>query len=173
MVLREHSYDGIQEFDQKLPNWWLYTLYGAIVFSIVYWFILFQANNGQHDINDIENAISDIQAARLAALGSFDDPTLWQMSQNPTLIARGEATYVTHCQACHLASLKGKDEPGGIGENLVDGTWKYGGTPTEVMHIVLKGSPDKASGMQAWESQLGAVASAEVVAYIMSHHTAP
>ena len=50
VILREHSFDGIQEFDQRLPNWWLYTLYGAIIFAFFYWLILFQFEDGNRDI---------------------------------------------------------------------------------------------------------------------------
>jgi len=72
-----------------------------------------------------------------------------------------------------MQKLRGKDEPGGQEENLVDEEWKYGGNPTDIMKIVLNGSPDKTAGMQAWESQLGSRGTAEVVAYILSHHSAP
>ena len=173
IILRDHVYDGIQEYDQRLPNWWLNTLYGAIVFSVFYWFILYQADDGSFQEDQLNARLSEIQAARLAALDAFDDSTLWQMSLNGPVIEEGRAIYERNCQVCHLASLRGKDEPGGIGENLLDETWKYGGDPTSVMQIVLKGSPDTTAGMQAWESTLGTQGSAQVTAFILSHHQQP
>lgn len=173
IILRDHEYDGIQEYDQRLPNWWLNTLYGAIIFSVFYWFILYQADDGSIQEDQLQARISEIQAARLAQLGAYDNNSLWQMSRNNNIIDQGRAIYERNCQSCHLASLRGKDEPGGIGENLADASWKYGGQPDDLMDIVLNGSPDKTAGMQAWESTLGSQGVAQVVAYVLSYHEQP
>jgi len=34
--LLSHQYDGIREYDNDLPKWWLYGFYFTIVFGIVY-----------------------------------------------------------------------------------------------------------------------------------------
>src|SRR6476661_5685554 len=34
--LLEHSYDGIQEFDNPMPRWWIYLFWATIIFSILY-----------------------------------------------------------------------------------------------------------------------------------------
>ena len=99
---------------------------------------------------------------------------LWEMSQNSKIVTAGKATFQTTCVACHgtdlTATLNGVKLPG---EPLNDDTWKYGGKPMEVFGIVKNGSPDVSKGMVAWEPLLGPKKVAEVVAYIMSHHTAP
>ena len=33
----DHEYDGIKELDNNLPLWWLWTFFGAIIFSFIYW----------------------------------------------------------------------------------------------------------------------------------------
>lgn len=165
VVLREHSFDGIQEFDQRLPNWWLYTLYGAIVFAFLYWLVLFQFEDGERDIHELEIALADIEAKNLAAIKDLDDASIWAMSRNDNFVATGADIFAANCVACHGAQLEG-----GVGLALADAEWKHGGTPLEVYNIVFKGSPDPTAGMQPWGPTLGPAKVAQVTAFIMSHH---
>ena len=75
-VLMEHEFDGIREYDQRLPNWWLATLFGAILFSLGYWFYYFQFSIGKDDRAVVTAEIAKIEAQRLAASKSIDDATL-------------------------------------------------------------------------------------------------
>lgn len=168
--LRPHAYDGIQEYDQRLPNWWLYTLYGAIAFSIVFWFAYMIARVMPSDAARVEAEMARLAAIRLASsIDVTNDALFWDMSRNPVFIDAGKQTFNSLCVACHLASLKGKGEnPTAVGPNLTDQAWIHGGTPKELYATVSKGV--LAKGMPAWEPVLGQKKSAEVVAYVLSHH---
>lgn len=32
-----HEWDGIREYDNPLPRWWLWSFYATIVWSMIYW----------------------------------------------------------------------------------------------------------------------------------------
>jgi cbb3-type cytochrome c oxidase subunit III len=36
--LLHHDYDGIQEYDNPMPRWWLYIFWGTIVWAALFWF---------------------------------------------------------------------------------------------------------------------------------------
>jgi cytochrome c oxidase cbb3-type subunit 3 len=163
-------YDGIQEFDQRLPNWWLYTLYATIVFSIGFWFVHMTARVVPADGAQVDTAMARLAAAKLAnSIDVTNDELFWQMSRNPVFTDAGKQTFQSLCVACHLASLRGKSEnPGAVGPDLSDTAWIHGGTPKEIYATVSHGV--LAKGMPAWEPVLGQKKSAEVVAYLLSHH---
>jgi cytochrome c oxidase cbb3-type subunit III len=179
--LRPHEYDGIQEYDQRLPNWWLWTLYLAIIFFVVWWLGFYQGGIGRDDAMRIEEHMRKVAAKaadELQALFAEDpDGALWKMSVNPVSVEAGKAVYEEKCMSCHGRTLNGMDGDMKLqGLALSDGEWKYGGDPfrpLNVFHIVEKGSPDPAAGMQAWLTELGPTRVANVVAYVLSHHEAP
>lgn len=160
--LMEHSYDGIQEFDQKLPNWWLLTLYGAIVFSVIFWVVRHQWMDGQFDFIKLEAELAQIEEAKLEqTLQMLNDDTLYGFSRNAEWTAAGEKVFSANCVSCHGADLKG-----GIGVNLIDEEWLHGGNPTDIFNTITVGVPAK--GMQSWEGQLSPKQIAEAVSYILS-----
>lgn len=162
--VRPHSYDGIQEYDKRLPNWWLTTFYGAIVFAVGYWFYFAQSGVPRSDAQRVDAAMSAIQASKLTStVGTLDDDGFWAMSQNSVLVSAGEKTFLTTCASCHNEKLTG-----GIGPNLVDHTWLHGGRPTEIYATVTNGVVAK--GMPPWAPILGAKKVSEVVAFILSKH---
>ncbi|MEM7383374.1 MAG: cbb3-type cytochrome c oxidase N-terminal domain-containing protein [Verrucomicrobiota bacterium] len=176
--LRDHVYDGIQEYDQKLPNWWLWTLYLSMIWFVVHWEIYYLAGAGRTDGERIEAqmaAINEVKAAELEKLmAEINDDIFWEMSRNSQITDRGKAAYKTTCSACHGQDLKATLGSARLpGLPLDDDEWKYGGTPMEVFKIVRAGSPDKTKGMVAWEPTLGTKKVAEIVAFVLSHHDPP
>lgn len=168
--VRPHVYDGIQEYDKRLPNWWLYTLYIMIAFWVGYWAYYEWFRSGPSSTERIEQELAAIETRKLATNTKLDDATLWQMSRNPTFVAAGRATFNANCAACHLQSLRGKSEsPAAIGPDLTDQVWIHGGNPTQVFATVTNGVATK--GMPTWGPTLGSRKIGEVVAYVLSHHT--
>ncbi|HAV13406.1 MAG TPA: cytochrome C oxidase subunit III [Opitutae bacterium] len=162
IILREHVVDGIQEYDQRLPFWWLCILFGMITFSIIYWLVMDDRSYEGGNKASLEAKLEEVATARLAnSIDVTNDKLFWEMASNPAFVSAGEAVYNTNCIACHGAELQG-----GIGFNLVDAEWVHGSKPSEVYVTISKGVLEK--GMQAWEPLLGQKRVAEVVAFVLS-----
>lgn len=185
VILREHEFDGIQEFDQKLPNWWLFTFYTAIVFFVCYWFTYYGTTLVKSPQQLVEENIAAVQAAKLKELtktiASLDDSKLvHEWATDNARVMAGEAVFVKNCIPCHGVDLTAT-QPGLNGgpplnlpgRPLTDGQWTYGGKPMEIFNLINKGSPAESPGynnakMEVWSQKLSAVEIAQVVSYIIS-----
>lgn len=169
-VLREHVYDGIQEYDQKLPNWWLFTLWITVVFFLIYWVAYFQLGLFKSDSEIMDPKIADLrQKQRDSMMEMLNDDNLWNMSRDPGAVAAGKMVYDQTCAGCHGPNLGGPTEGVQfIGLPLNDAEWKYGGKPSYVFQTVFNGSPDPTKGMVAWGPMFGTEKVADVTAYVLS-----
>lgn len=161
--LRPHVFDGIREYDKRLPNWWLATFFGAIIFWLGYWFYYERAHLGLTDHETLAQELQRIEAVKLASAPSLDNESFWKMSRNPIFVKAGRDTFVANCASCHKENMSG-----GIGPNLVDKLWVHGGTPLEIHKTIDEGV--LAKGMPAWGPVLGAKKVSELMAFILSHH---
>jgi cytochrome c oxidase cbb3-type subunit III len=162
-TLRPHSFDGIQEYDKRLPRWWLFTLYGAMVFAVIYWGYYETYGIGMSPARALEMEMAENTKQATSKSGVLDDDVLWRMSGDPAVIAAGKITFETTCAACHKPDLTGL-----IGPNLVDHEWIHGGNPMDNIKTINDGV--LAKGMPAWGALLGSQKISEVVAFIYSYH---
>jgi len=145
-----HVWDGIQEFDNPMPRWWLWTLYACIVWGIGYtiaypaWPLISAATPGllgastradvAVEIESFDAANSAIKerlvAADLTAIS--DDPDLNSFAQNA-----GAAVFRTNCVQCHGSGANGfagKGYP-----SLIDDDWLWGGDMESIYISVAHG----------------------------------
>jgi cytochrome c oxidase cbb3-type subunit 3 len=180
--IRSHVYDGIEEYDQKLPNWWLFTLYIAIAFFVVHWLIHFQFRVVPTDAQRLDPVVANIRDTRMKAmLAMLNDDTLAKMTADQAVVADGQKIYQQICLACHGPNLGGRTEaPLYIGASLADAQWRYGGKPTDIYKMISEGSPSplelQAKGeipMPAQGQILSPEKVAAVAAFVLSHHPSP
>jgi cytochrome c oxidase cbb3-type subunit 3 len=162
--LLDHDFDGIQEFDNPMPRWWVYIFWATIAFSAVYALNVGPVGSGAGRIADYEAEMASFRAAHPEPQGEqVDAAALAALAQDQDARKAGKAVYDQNCAACHRP-----DGGGMIGPNLTDDHWLHGGTLAEIHRTVHDGV--LAKGMPAWGKILKPEQLNAVVAYVASLH---
>lgn len=158
----EHEYDGIQEYDNPMPRWWLLLFAITIILVPVYYLAPGDIGNGAKK--------DEMYAKEMAAFAathpdfgksSMTAEDMAKRAADPATVAAGKTRFATNCVACHLP-----DGGGLIGPNLTDDRWIHGGTPIEVRNTINEGV--LAKGMPAWGKVLKQDEVTALAAYVRS-----
>lgn len=143
-----HSWDGIEEYNNPLPRWWLWTFYLCIIWGIGYviaypaWPMLKGATTGVLGFSTRAEVAADIKsfdemnAAVDAELASADltqvvaGTPVYDYAKNA-----GAAVFRANCSQCHGSGAAGaKGYP-----NLLDNDWLWGGSVEDIAYTVRHG----------------------------------
>jgi cytochrome c oxidase cbb3-type subunit 3 len=162
-LLLDHNYDGIQELNHPLPNWWNIIFYTSVVFSVGY-FVYYQFLSGPSLREEFKQDYAKVKAAQeeFKKLNSAFKPELYAAVANEQGIKKGEEVFVNNCLPCHAENGKGD-----IGPNLTDKHWIAAkGTPDTIYQVVYNGRED--NGMPPWNEVLSSEEIYLAVSYVMS-----
>lgn len=164
--LLDSNYDGIQEYDNDLPRWWVYLFYITIIFGAIYGVYMHMMRSETSEqiavrtAHEISGAGAQ-NAATTAVVNVDDEGRLQGLVSNNVLRDQGKAVFTARCAPCH-----GPDGGGLIGPNLTDKNWIHGGKLAEIKSVIEKGVPEK--GMLAWKGTLKADEIDALVVFIRS-----
>jgi cytochrome c oxidase cbb3-type subunit 3 len=149
--LMDHSYDGIQEYDNPLPSWWSIVFGATIAFAFLYFAFYDIAGWGRSPADSYRTALAGWQAIYKASPTesgpSVTEEMLAAGADNPEIVARGHEVFATRCIGCHGASANGQ-----IGPNLTDLYQLHGTTRLDLYGTIVGGAPGTA--MIAWAETL-------------------
>ena len=140
--LLDHDADGIREFDNALPRWWLYGFYFTIAFAVVYmvnYHVLptpLWGKAGMVAEYEAELEAAPTLVARVTTGGAKLAPLTDQAS-----LAQGRAIFEgpdNVCSSCHRPDLGGL-----VGPNLTDEYWLHGCSIDEMVTSIKTGYPLK------------------------------
>jgi cytochrome c oxidase cbb3-type subunit 3 len=164
--LLESYYDGIEEYDNDLPRWWLWLFYITIIIAPIYVGYyhfgpgLQPSEELAVDMKELEEIRSQY-AAKMQGGAPMTEESLLALVSDLSRVERGAKVYAEKCMVCH--GTKGE---GLVGPNLTDAQWIHGGKVTEIKTVIEVGVPAK--GMLAWKELLPADQISDVLSFVWS-----
>lgn len=147
-----HIYDGIEEYDNPLPAWWLWMFVGTIVFGVGYLIAYPGMGNfpgvlGWTSTGKYEAEIEKAEAKYGAIYAQFAALPAEQLAADPAAMTMARRIFSNNCAQCH-----GSDARGAFGfPNLADHDWLYGGETAQIKHSITDG---RKAAMPPWEAVL-------------------
>ncbi|WP_395376764.1 cytochrome-c oxidase, cbb3-type subunit III [Marinicella sp. W31] len=165
-----HVYDGIEEYDNPLPRWWLIMFYITIVFSVIYLLLYpglgnFKGTLGWTQVAQYDTEVSRADEKFMPLFRHYAGQSIEQLRNQPDALEMGQSIFTNVCFGCH-----GADGRGALGfPNLTDDDWLYGGSPEQIKVSIEQG---RMGIMPGWQQVLGNDGVNEVVQYVLSKNSA-
>jgi cytochrome c oxidase cbb3-type subunit 3 len=159
-----HAWDGdLQEYNNPLPVWWVYTFYVTVVFALVYWtiypswpfgkgwiggastitYVNSEGETKTHSWNTRALLMESMNKAAIEQKPYFDKVSAMSYAQiakdpemNGFILSAGKALFADNCAACHQQGGQGVV---GFFPNLTDDDWLYGGTFDKIHETLVGG----------------------------------
>ena len=161
-----HVYDGIEEYNNPLPAWWLWMFVATLVFGIGYLIAYpglgnFKGLLNWSQISEYENEVAEAAAKYEPLFDEYAAVPIEELIADNKAMRMGQRLFANNCSQCH-----GSDARGAFGfPNLADNDWLYGGTPTNIVQSIVAG---RNGNMPAWGPMLSDEQSADVVQHVRS-----
>ena len=184
--------DTLQEFNNPLPRWWLWTFYGTIIFAITYWVmypswpigktylkgvgnnITYKTDAGEEKsthwnmrallAHDMQNGEAALkQKEYLDKVGAASYEQIASDADMSSFVrSYGVGMFGDNCAACHQAGGQGV-----VGQfpNLVDDDWLWGGDTTTIETTIRNG---RLGYMPAYSNVLDNTQLGQVANYVLS-----
>ena len=143
-----HEWDGIREYNNPLPRWWLWVFYACIVWAIGYWIAMpawplldgyTKGVLGYSQRAHVAHRLAEERAAQSVYLDRIAKASLQQIRSDPELLsfalAAGRSAFAVNCSQCHGTGAQGS--PGY--PNLNDDDWLWGGTLDAIAFTIRNG----------------------------------
>ncbi len=187
-----HAWDGdLQEFNNPLPRWWLWTFYATVVFAVIYWIwypawpiassftkgigsVTYQANGEEVTThwNTRAELIEEMQTGsetlkqqeymKKVAAASYA-----QIESDPEMSGFMRSTakvlFADNCAACH--GVGGAPLKLGLYPNLGDDAWLWGGSTEQIEQTIRAG---RNGFMPAFGEVLSDEQVEQVASYVLS-----
>ena len=148
-----HEWDGIQEYNNPLPRWWLWTTYATIIWGIAY-MIAYPAIPlpggatpgvlGYSSRGEVAADIAEVDAMNAPLVARINELDLTEIVSDELVGGEadgfayngGQAVFQTFCAQCHGAGANGsKGYP-----SLIDDDWLWGGTIEDIHTTISYGA---------------------------------
>lgn len=143
----EHDYDGIKEYDNPLPRWWVWLFVGSVLWAIVYVPYYHLGLGGQLPGEVYEEDMAAWLLAHPPEPLPDEQALIDMQASDATLAAAGQSVFASRCATCHAA-----DGGGQVGPNLTDDFTIHGYSRAAIVKTIHDGVPAK--GMLSWKNQL-------------------
>jgi len=157
----DHEYDGIQEYDNPMPRWWVGAFWASFVFSLGYvGYYLTGHGQSVEDAFHEDERLAREERAKNSIKEAPSEAVLAKLMADGALMQDAKVVFVERCSVCH-----GAEGQGLIGPNLTDGSWIHGkGQLMDLFEVVSHGVPSK--GMPAWELTLKPIEVRKLAAFV-------
>ena len=148
-----HVYDGIEEFDNPLPAWWLYLFVITLVFGIGYLLAFpglgsFTGLLNWTQLEQWEREVQRAEARYEPVFAAYRGKSTEEIARDPQAVRMGQRIFANNCAQCHGADARGsRGFP-----NLSDNDWIFGGSAEAIHASIVNG---RQGAMPPWGAVLG------------------